>query len=101
MIDFGYNTMDAGAGRILPLPPEVAAQVKSTTIITSLTDLVLGLVKNSLDAAASQIEIEVDLSKGYCSVEDDGTGIAPMNFTERGGLGRPNCELTLLYTQSC
>ena len=73
---------------ILPLPPEVAAQIKSSTAIPSLTSVVLGLITNSLDAQAHKIEVSVDFRRGAALVEDDGCGISPHEFTERGGLGK-------------
>ena len=78
---------------ILPLAPEVAAQIKSSTNITSLSTVVLGLLANSLDAEARRIDINVDLRRGAASVEDDGNGIPPKEFSEYGGLGKPYREL--------
>ena len=74
---------------ILPLPPEVAAQIKSSTSIPSLKSVVIGLVTNSLDAKACKIDINVDFLRGTCSVEDDGHGISPGDFADVGGLGKP------------
>ncbi|KAF4540245.1 DNA mismatch repair protein [Lasiodiplodia theobromae] len=76
---------------IAPLPPEVVAQIKSSTAITSLATAILGLVENSLDSGATQIEIAVDARRGGCTVEDDGFGILPSEFKESGGLGKPYC----------
>ncbi|KAG7294455.1 hypothetical protein NEMBOFW57_004528 [Staphylotrichum longicolle] len=73
---------------IQPLPGDVVAQIKSSTAITSLNGAVCGLLENSLDAAASKINISIDYSRGNCSVEDDGHGIIPVSFQEDGGLGR-------------
>ena len=74
---------------IRPLPADVAAQIKSSTSIPSLPRAVLGLVKNSLDAGASKIELSVDFGRGSCSIEDDGLGILPAEFECSGGLGKP------------
>ncbi|OIW27784.1 hypothetical protein CONLIGDRAFT_600043 [Coniochaeta ligniaria NRRL 30616] len=76
---------------IKQLPPDVVAQIKSSIAITSLNSVVLGLVKNSLDAKSSKIKISVDYRKGNCSVEDNGLGIAPAEFLVDGGLGRLHC----------
>ncbi|KAF2101057.1 hypothetical protein NA57DRAFT_24272, partial [Rhizodiscina lignyota] len=70
------------------LPDEVIAQIKSSTAITSLTDVILQLIRNSLDAGARKIEVGIDFLRGSCVVEDDGTGIPPSEFTGSGGLGR-------------
>lgn len=78
---------------ILPLPAQVAAQIKSSTTIPSLASVVLGLVENSLDARARRIEISVDFRRGSCTVEDDGDGIGPKEFAEEGGLGKPHREM--------
>lgn len=78
---------------ILPLPPEVATQIKSSITITSLSIVVLGLLANSLDADARRVDIIVDLRRGAASVEDDGNGIPPKEFGEHGGLGKPYREM--------
>lgn len=83
--------MQANSPSILPIPPEVAAQIRSSTTISTLTCVVLGLLVNSLDADAHRINISVDFGRGSVSVEDDGFGIPPREFTEAGGLGKPYC----------
>ncbi|KAL8750403.1 MAG: hypothetical protein Q9184_006435 [Pyrenodesmia sp. 2 TL-2023] len=69
------------------LPEDVAAQIKSSTIITSLDYVVIELFKNALDAGSRRIDVSVDFSRGACTVEDDGFGISPREFLENGGLG--------------
>ena len=73
---------------ILPLAPDVVARIKSTVAITSLNQVIVGLVENSLDAHASLIEVEVHHGRGCCVVEDDGHGIPPAEFSESGGLAK-------------
>ncbi|KAB5585612.1 hypothetical protein GE09DRAFT_983593 [Coniochaeta sp. 2T2.1] len=73
---------------IKQLPPDVVAQIKSSIAITSLNSVILGLLRNSLDAKAFKINISVDYRRGNCSVEDNGLGIAPTEFLEVGGLGK-------------
>lgn len=75
---------------IRSLPEDVIQQIKSSVTITSLNDVIIGLVKNALDAAAARILISVDYSRGACSVEDDGDGILKSDFCETGGLGKPH-----------
>ncbi|KAH6646070.1 hypothetical protein BKA67DRAFT_525807 [Truncatella angustata] len=70
------------------LPEDVVAQIKSSTAITSLNEVICGLLKNSLDAGATKLNISVDYAKGNCSVEDNGIGILPAEFTTAGGLGK-------------
>ena len=84
--------MPPDTAQILPLPPDVAAQIKSSTTITSLSSVVIGLVHNSLDARAKKVDIVVDFARGSCSVEDDGSGILPEDFKEEGGLAKACCE---------
>ena len=81
---------------IQPLPEEVAAQIKSSTTISSLEDVVIGLFKNSLDAGARKINVTVGFSRGTCTVEDDGRGISPTEFSDGGGLGKPYRMSSLL-----
>lgn len=74
--------------RILPLPADAVSQIHSSKNITSLQDVVLALLENSLDAGATKIEITIDLLRGGCTVEDDGSGIPAAEFGENGGLGK-------------
>ncbi|KAF1955531.1 hypothetical protein CC80DRAFT_447293 [Byssothecium circinans] len=84
--------MASSRGRcIQPLPEAVAAQIKSSTAIVSLTSVVLELLKNSLDAKATKIEATVDFTRGGCTVEDDGLGIAPSEFRQDGNLCKLHC----------
>ena len=76
--------------KIRPLPSDVAAQIKSSTSIVSLSYAVLGLIKNSLDAEATEIVVNVNFGRGACSIEDDGIGIMPADFAATGGLGKPH-----------
>lgn len=80
---------------IRPLPDEVVAQIKSSTAIVSLIGVVLELLKNSLDAKAAKIDVTVDFARGGCTVEDDGLGIPPAEFSEDGGLGKLYCMYAL------
>ena len=77
--------------RIQPLPPSVAAQIKSSVGISSVDAAVIGLVKNALDADATKVSVSVDYARGCCTVEDNGYGIAPYEFSPIGGLARPYC----------
>lgn len=79
---------------IKPLPPEVAAQVKSSSVITSLNGVALGLLRNSLDANATKVNISVDYRLGNCIVEDNGFGVPETEFRDTGGLGKLHCLST-------
>ncbi|CAG8981890.1 hypothetical protein HYALB_00013563 [Hymenoscyphus albidus] len=76
---------------IQPLPPAVIAQIKSSIAVTSLNGVICELVKNSLDAASTKLDISVDYAKGGCVVEDNGVGIPPSEFRDGGGLGKLHC----------
>ncbi|KFY13700.1 hypothetical protein V492_03094, partial [Pseudogymnoascus sp. VKM F-4246] len=73
---------------IAPLPPEVVAQIKSSVSITSVNGVIIQLLKNSLDASALKVDVQVDYGRGSCIVEDDGLGIAPAEFQPSGGLAK-------------
>lgn len=77
------------------LPVELQLRIKSSLIITSLNDAVVGLIKNSLDAQAQTVHVEVDFARGNCVVEDDGAGIPAAEFEASGGLGLMHCERKL------
>jgi DNA mismatch repair protein MLH3 len=79
---------------IRPLPDGVVAQIKSSTAIVSLTGVVVELLENSLDAKAARIDVTVDFARGGCTVEDDGMGIPPAEFSVDGGLGKLYCGYT-------
>jgi DNA mismatch repair protein MLH3 len=82
----------ASMSTIRPLPADVASQIKSSASITSLNGVVIELLKNSLDACASKIEIGVEYGRGACTIEDDGLGIPSNEFKEGGGLGKLHCK---------
>lgn len=79
---------------IQPLPDHVAAQIRSSATVTSLNAVACGLLKNSLDANATKITISLDYARGNCTVEDNGSGIAPIEFAAGGGLGKPHRTLS-------
>lgn len=77
---------------IKPLPADVVAQIKSSVVITSLNNVICGLITNSLDAQATKINLSLDYSRGNCCVEDNGAGIPPSEFRDDGGLGQLHCK---------
>lgn len=74
------SVMSPTFGSIRELPLNVQAQIQASSQIGCMNDVVDGLVRNALDAMASQIVIRVDFAKGYCSVEDNGVGIPAAEF---------------------
>lgn len=79
---------------IRPLPEDVVGKIRSSSTITSLNGVVCGLLKNSLDAGATKVNIYVEYGRGNCTVEDNGVGIVPGDFSEDGGLGKSYCMKT-------
>ena len=57
------------------LPAETRSHLRSTQILTCLSQIVSELLQNSLDAGARQVEISVDCEEWSCWVRDDGGGI--------------------------
>ncbi|TFY50887.1 hypothetical protein EVG20_g11272, partial [Dentipellis fragilis] len=58
------------------LPEPIRTKLRSTTILTSLPQVVSELVQNSLDAGASQIDVGVDCDVWECWVKDNGVGMS-------------------------
>ncbi|KAJ7228296.1 hypothetical protein GGX14DRAFT_412547 [Mycena pura] len=67
---------DDGAMKIEPLPDVTRTRLRSTQILTSLSQIVSELLQNSLDADARQIDIGVDCEEWICWVRDDGSGMS-------------------------
>lgn len=82
---------------IRPLPEDVVGKIRSSSTITSLNGVVCGLLKNSLDAGATKVNVYVEYGRGNCTVEDNGLGITPGDFAEDGGLGKSYCMKTKFY----
>lgn len=74
--------------RILPLSEDAISQINSSKQITSLPGVVLALLENALDADATKVDISVSFARGSCIVEDNGTGISSVEFSEHGGLAK-------------
>ena len=77
---------------IRALPEDVCAQIRSSVEITSLLDVAEGLLTNALDAGADSVSIAVDFAKGFCAVQDNGSGIPSSEFSAGGKLARVHCE---------
>nr|GAT45012.1 mismatch repair-related protein [Mycena chlorophos] len=75
--------MDAS---IEPLPDITRSKLRSTQILTSLSQIVSELLQNSLDAGASHVDIGVDCEEWTCWVRDDGCGMSRdgMDILSRG-----------------
>lgn len=73
---------------IKSLDPFCAVQIEASATIPDLNSVIEGLLCNSLDAGATRIDLVVDHSRAACSVEDNGEGIAVINFREGSRLGK-------------
>ena len=93
--DESINVPSSALKAMKRLPKEVVNQIRSSATITSLSGVILGLVKNSVDAGATRILIDFDFRTGNCVVEDDGFGIPPPEFESNGGLGRMFCAVSI------
>jgi DNA mismatch repair protein MLH3 len=69
-------TDDVRENSIEHLPSETRDKLRSTQILTSLSQIVSELLQNSLDAGALQVNIGVDCEEWSCWVRDDGVGIS-------------------------
>lgn len=76
--------MPAEVPTIRKLPESVALRLRSTLVVTSLSDAVFQLVQNSLDADARNIRVQANLTRNSCVVEDDGVGILPVDVSMVG-----------------
>lgn len=64
--------------RIEILAPDVRGKIAAGEVITRPVSVVKELIENALDAGATRIDISVDEGgKRKCSVNDNGTGMAP------------------------
>ncbi|KAI0265216.1 hypothetical protein BC834DRAFT_880631 [Gloeopeniophorella convolvens] len=75
------------------LSEPVQTRLRSSQILTSLPQIVSELIHNSLDAAASHIDIGVDCREWECWVKDDGHGISKRDlvfFSKGHNVGRYN-----------
>lgn len=72
---------------IAKLPQSSRTFLRSTTILTSLPQIIHELVQNSLDANASQIDISLNMDLWQCWVRDNGHGIdkTDMRVLAKGG----------------
>ncbi|KAF4776696.1 hypothetical protein HER10_EVM0008117 [Colletotrichum scovillei] len=86
---------------IKPLPEDVTRRIRSSATVTSLNGVACALVKNSLDAEATRVNITIDYSRGNCTVEDDGLGILPVEFQENGGLAKQHHTSRLSPETDC
>ncbi|KPI45600.1 uncharacterized protein AB675_450 [Cyphellophora attinorum] len=84
--------MSSVASSIQPLPDHVRSQITSTIEIRSLLDVAEHLFRNSLDANARVVRVQIDFEKGYCSVTDDGDGIEATEYQPGSFLAQEHCK---------
>ena len=71
---------------IKSLPQDDIDKIKSSVAITTLNGVIDGLLRNSLDASATTVYLNLDYAKGNCTLLDNGDGIPPQEFGDTGGL---------------
>ena len=76
---------------------DVAHDMRSSVVISSLKDCVLEMVLNALDAKSKRIQIDV-LSPFDAIITDDGNGMDPLEM--KTGIGSRNCKL-FIYLNLC
>lgn len=86
--------------RIQRVPSGVERKIAASVAVKSLCDVVIGLLRNSLDAGAKTIKIVANSGPGYCFFEDDGLGIPSREFQEDGRLGLPSSSSKLEQPQA-
>jgi DNA mismatch repair ATPase MutL len=68
--------MEGVPGVIERLPPHLQARVRGQHVVSSLAEALAECVGNSLDAGASEINVELDLAALGFRVQDNGSGVA-------------------------
>ena len=66
--------------QIKQLPAALAAKLRAPLIVNSLAQAVEELAANSVDAQATVVRVQIDLSSPSLTVEDDGHGIDQASF---------------------
>lgn len=90
---------NAGSSTIIQLPLSTQSQLRSTQILTSLTQVLSELIQNSLDAKATQIEVGVDCEGWECWVRDNGVGIKKDDLSLLAKVGRYGMFTLTRYCQ--
>lgn len=63
------------------LPTETRSKLRSTQILTSMTQVVSELFQNALDAGASHVDVGVDVEEWSCWVRDNGCGMSKQDMS--------------------
>ena len=68
--------MEGAPGAIGRLPRHLQARVRAQHVVSSLAEALAECVGNSLDAGASEVNVELDLAALGFRVQDNGSGVA-------------------------
>ncbi|KZW04185.1 hypothetical protein EXIGLDRAFT_737842 [Exidia glandulosa HHB12029] len=69
---------------IEPLPASTRSRLRSTQLLTSLSQIVSELVQNALDAHATTVDVGLDCDGWSCWVRDNGAGILKADLSSMG-----------------
>jgi len=73
----GASKYGSSGGKVHLLPPEVAHRIAAGEVIERPASAVKELIENSLDAAASRVEVEIEGGGvGLIRIHDDGSGMS-------------------------
>jgi signal transduction histidine kinase len=76
------------------LPLQTIERIRSEYTITNFSQIIEELVQNSIDANATKIELEINLSKSSLTIQDNGDGISKQNLSAIGTRFSKSSHLT-------
>ncbi|KXN92305.1 DNA mismatch repair protein Mlh3 [Leucoagaricus sp. SymC.cos] len=67
-------------GQVIKLKELTQAKLRSTQILTNLSQIISELIQNSLDAKARHIDVGLNCEEWMCWVRDDGSGMSQQDL---------------------